>query len=79
MSDLGFQQFRQVVHIVDVIVFFAQLGVRYGNQFRIFTRFVGHLQNANRTAADHGARLQRVRSRDQHVNRVAVRDRVWLM
>lgn len=28
VGDLGFQQFRQVVHIVDVIVLFAQLGVR---------------------------------------------------
>ncbi len=52
VSDLGFQQFRQVVHIFDVIVFFAQLGVRYRNQLGIFTGFVGHFQYANRTAAD---------------------------
>ena len=53
VGDLRFQQFRQVGHIFDVIVFFAQLGVRYRNQLRIFTGFVGHFQNANRTAADH--------------------------
>ena len=48
VSDLRFQQLWQVVHIFDVIVFFAQLGVRYRNQFRIFTGFVGHFQYANR-------------------------------
>ncbi len=38
VGDLRFQQLWQVVHIFNVIVLFAQLGVRYGNQFRIFTR-----------------------------------------
>ena len=53
VSDLSFQQFRQIVYVFNVIVFFAQLSVRNSNQFRIFTGFVGHFQNANRTAADH--------------------------
>ena len=72
VSDLGFQQFRQVVHVFHVIVLFGQLAVRYRNQLGVFTGFVGHLQHANRTAADHGARLQRVWGWDQHVNRVTV-------
>ena len=72
VGDLRFQQFWQVVHIFNVIVLFAQLGVRYRNQFRIFTGFVGHLQHANWTAADHGARLQWVWCWDQHVYRVTV-------
>lgn len=55
VSDLRFQQLWQVVHIFDVIVFFAQLGVRYRNQLRIFTGFVGHFQHANWTAANHCA------------------------
>lgn len=55
VGDLRFQQLWQVVHIFNVIVLFAQLGVRYGNQFRIFTRFVSHFQHANRTAANDGA------------------------
>src|SRR5699024_9654860 len=72
VSDLSFQQFRQIVYVFNVIVFVAQLSVRNSNQFRIFTGFVGHFQNANRTAADHRTRLQRVRSWDQYVNRVTV-------
>ena len=72
VSDLRFQQLWQIVNVFNVIVFFAQLGVRNSNQFRIFTGFVGHFQYANRTAADHRTRLQRVRSRDQYVNRVTV-------
>ena len=72
VSDLRFQQLWQIVNVFNVIVFFAQLGVRNSNQFRIFTGFVGHFQNANRTATDHRTRLQRVRSRDQYVNRVTV-------
>ena len=55
VGDLRFQQLWQVVHIFNVIVLFAQLGVRYSNQFRIFTRFVSHFQHANRTAANDGA------------------------
>ncbi|MNT09835.1 hypothetical protein D3C72_1446380 [compost metagenome] len=46
--------------------------MRYGNQFRIFAGFVGHLQHANRTAADHRTRLQWVWGWHQHVNRVTV-------
>ena len=72
VGDLRFQQLWQVVHIFNVIVLFAQLGVRYGNQFRIFTRFVSHFQHANRTAANDGAWLQWVWRRDQYVNRVTV-------
>ena len=72
VSDLRFQQLWQVVHIFNVIVLFAQFGVRYGNQFRIFTRFVSHFQHANRTAANDGAWLQWVWRWDQYVNRVTV-------
>ena len=72
VSDLCFQQFWQVVHIFDVIVLFAQFGVRNRNQFCIFTGFVGHFQHANWTAANDGAWLQWVWCWDQHVNRVTV-------
>ncbi len=72
MSDLRFQQFRRIVHIFNVIVLFAQFGVRYGNRFRIFTRIRRSFSVRQRTAADDDA-LQQVRRRDQNVYRVAVR------
>lgn len=72
MSDLGFQQFWQVVYIVDVIVFFVQFGVWYGNQFCIFIRFVGYFQNVNWMVVDYGVWLQWVWSWDQYVNWVVV-------
>ena len=72
VSDLRFQQLWQVVHIFDVIVLFAQFGVWYRNQLRIFTGFVGHFQHAHWTAANDGAWLQRIWRWDQHVNRVTV-------
>ena len=45
VSDLRFQQLWQIVNVFNVIVFFAQLGVRNSNQFRIFTGFVGAIYN----------------------------------
>nr|DAL08820.1 MAG TPA_asm: hypothetical protein [Caudoviricetes sp.] len=72
VGDLRTQQLWQVVHIFDVIVLFREFGVRHGNQFGIFARLVGHFQYANRTAADHGARYQWVRGRNQYVNRVTI-------
>ena len=72
MLNLGFQQLGQVVHILDVIVLLGQLGVRHGHDLGIFARFVGHLQHANRTAANDGAGQQRVGSRHQHVDGIPV-------
>ena len=70
--DLSQQQFRQIVDVFHVVVDLGQLGVRYRHQFGIFTGFVGHVQDADRTTADHGTGNHRVRGHNQHVQRVAV-------
>ncbi|KDQ00133.1 hypothetical protein EN35_08590 [Rhodococcus qingshengii] len=79
MSDLRFQQFRQIVNVFNVIVFFAQLAVRNRNQFRIFTGFVGHFQNANRTATDHRTGCSGYGVGTSTSTGSPSRDRVWLM
>ena len=79
VGDLRFQQLWQVIHIFNVIVLFAQLGVRYRNQLRIFTRFVSHLQHANRTAANDGAGCSGYGVGTSTSTGSPSRDRVWLM
>src|SRR5690606_11102062 len=66
------QQFRQVAHILDVVVEHGQLVVRYGNQLGVLAGFVAHVEDAYRAGADHGARYYRVRGDHQHVQRVAI-------
>ena len=79
VSDLRFQQFWQVVHIFDVIVLFAQFGVRYRNQFRIFAGFVGHFQHANWAAANDCAGCSGYGVGTSTSTGSPSRDRVWLM
>ena len=72
MTDLVAQQLRYVIDVVDVVVQLGQLLVRYGNQFRIFTGFVFHVQYTNRAGTDNRTRGNRVRRDNQHVQWVAV-------
>ena len=70
--DLGQQQLGQIVDVFHVVVDLGQLGVRYRHQLGIFTGFVGHVQDAHRATANHGAGYHRVGGDNQYVQRVAV-------
>src|SRR5690554_5815597 len=72
VTDLVAQQLGQVVDFFNVVVSGGQLFVGNRNQLGVATGFVFHVQYTNRTAANNGTGLDRVRGYYQHVQRVAV-------
>src|SRR5690606_24646070 len=61
-----------ITDILDVIINRGQFAVGNGQQLGVLTGFVGHVQHAHGTAADNGARHNRIRSDHQHIQRVTV-------
>src|SRR5690606_25565797 len=70
--DLLDQQRRQVGVFLHVLVQLSQLVVGDGDQLGVAAGFVGHVQHADRAAADDRARSNRVGGYYQHVQGVAV-------
>jgi hypothetical protein len=62
----------QVTETLNPAIGLAQLVDRNGEHLGVVAGFVLHLQHADRAAADHRTRDQRVGGQDEHVYRIAV-------